>query len=124
GMVELDVVDHGDVGQVLQELRRLVEERAVVLVAFDHEIAPAPHAVTRPLLPEITSDAADEHGWIGAAVRQQPAGERRGRGLAMRAGEDDRPRAPEEVLADRLGQRTIPDLAIERLLELRIAARD
>ena len=41
GVVELDVVDHRDVGQVLQELRRLVEERAVVFVAFDDEVAPA-----------------------------------------------------------------------------------
>ena len=30
GVIELDVVDDGDVGQILQELRGLVEERAVV----------------------------------------------------------------------------------------------
>ncbi len=41
GVIELDVVDDGDVGQVLQELGRLVEERAVVLVAFDDEMPPA-----------------------------------------------------------------------------------
>ena len=35
GVVELDVVDHGHVGQVLQELGRLVEERTVVLVTLD-----------------------------------------------------------------------------------------
>ncbi len=46
-VVELDVVDDGDVRQVLQELRRLVEERAVVLVALDHEVAPLPHPVAR-----------------------------------------------------------------------------
>ena len=40
-MVELDVVDDGDVGQILQELRGLVEEGAVVFVAFDDELAAA-----------------------------------------------------------------------------------
>ena len=40
-VVELDVADDGDVGQVLQELRGLVEEGAVVLVALDHELAAA-----------------------------------------------------------------------------------
>ena len=47
GVVELDVVDDGDVGQVLEELRGLVEERAVVLVAFDHEVAPLPEPIAR-----------------------------------------------------------------------------
>ena len=32
--------------------------------------------------------------------------------------------APEEVIADRFGQRAIPDLAIEDLFELRVASRD
>ena len=41
-VVVLEVADDGDVRQVLQELRRLVEERAVVLVALDDESRPAP----------------------------------------------------------------------------------
>ena len=98
GVVVLDVVDDGDVGQVLQELRGLVEERAVVLVPFDHELAAAADAVAAA---EVVGDAADEHARIGAAVRQQPAGQRRRRRLAVRAGDDDRARAPEEVIADR-----------------------
>ena len=44
GVIELDVVDHGNIGQVLQKLGGLVEERAVVLVAFDHEVAALPRA--------------------------------------------------------------------------------
>ena len=42
----------------------------------------------------------------------------------MRAGDDDRSRAPEKVLADGFGQRAVPDLPVEHLLELRVAARD
>ena len=59
-----------------------------------------------------------------AAVRQQPAGQRRRRRLAVRAGDDDRARAPQKVLADRFGQRAVANLAIEHLFELGIAARD
>ena len=33
-------------------------------------------------------------------------------------------RAPEEVVADRFGQRAVADLAVEHLLELGVAARD
>src|SRR5262245_41870307 len=46
GMVVLDVADDRDVRQILEELRRLVEERAVVLVAFDDELTAASDAET------------------------------------------------------------------------------
>src|SRR5581483_4719306 len=97
--------DNGDVRQVLQELRGLVEERAVILVALDDEVAARsePEASV-----EIRRDAADEHAWIGASRGQQPSGERRRRGLAVRARDDDRPRPPEKMLADRFGQREVP----------------
>ena len=89
-VIELDVVDDGDVGQVLQELRGLVEEGAVVLVSLDHELAAAADAVAAL---EVLGDAADEHAGVRAAVRQEPPGQRRRRGLAMRPGDDDE-RAP------------------------------
>ena len=120
-MIELDVVDDGDVRQVFQELGGLVEEGAVVLVPFDHELAAAADAIAAL---EVLGDAADEHARIGAAVRQQPPGQRRRRRLAVRAGDDDRPRAPEEMVADRLGQRAVADLPVEHFLELGVAARD
>ena len=56
-------------------------------------------------------------------VSSQPVSDGRRR-LAVRAGDDDRPRAPQKVLADRFGQRAVPDLPIEHFLELGIAARD
>ena len=123
-VVELDVVDERDVGQILQELRGLVEEGAVVLVALDDELAPVAQPVARPLLTEVQGDAADEHRWIVLRVCEQPAGERGGRRLAVRPGDDNRARAPEELLAYRLRQRAMPDLATEHLLELRVASRD
>ena len=74
-MVELDVVDDGDVGQVLQELRGLVEERAVVFVAFDDEVASTAHPVARPVVAEVARDAADEHRRIRARRCQDPPGQ-------------------------------------------------
>ena len=49
GVIELDVIDDGDIGQILEELRRLVEERAVVFIAFDDEVAALADAVARSL---------------------------------------------------------------------------
>ena len=121
GVVVLEVADDGDVGQILQKLGGLVEERAVVFVALDHEIPAVPQAVAAV---EVERDAADQHARVAAAGGQQPARERRSRGLAMRAGDDDRSRAPQELLANHLGHRHEPDLAIEHFFELGIAPRD
>src|SRR5205085_1900349 len=123
-VIELDVVDDGNVGQVLEELRRLVEEGAVVLVALDHEIAAMAHAIAGSALAQVAGDAADEHARVEPAVRQQPAGERRGRRLAMSAGDDNRSGAPQEMFPDCFGQRAVADLAIGDLLQIRGAGRD
>ena len=123
-MIELDVVDDGDVGQVFEEFGGLVEERAVVLVPLDHEIAALTDPVARSVIAEVSRDAADEHAGIDTAMRQQPAGERRRRRLAMRAGNDDRARTPQEVFADRLGKRAVANLSIEHFFELGVPARD
>jgi len=72
GMVEFDVVDDRDVGQVLQELGRLVEVGAVVLIAFDDEVPALPHTVARSVFAEIQRHAADEHARVDAAVREHP----------------------------------------------------
>jgi hypothetical protein len=59
-----------------------------------------------------------------AAVGQHPAGQRRRRRFAVRAGDHDRACAPEKVLADGLGQRAVSNFSIEDLFELGVAARD
>ena len=101
-VIELDVVDDGDVGQVLQELRGLVEEGAVVLVALDDEVAALPDPVAGAVLAEIARDAADEHARIDAAVRQQPAGQRRRGRLAVRAGDARSTARPRESVRESL----------------------
>src|SRR5438128_883728 len=96
-MVELDIVDDRHVRQILQELGRLIEKRAVILVSLDDELASAAEAVARTAVAEVRRDAADEHARINAAMGQQPARNGAGGGLAVRAGNNNRSRAPEEM---------------------------
>jgi len=86
-MIELHVVDDGNVGEILEELRRLVEERAVVLVPFNHEVAAAAHPVARTVLTEVPGDPANQHARIDVTVRQQPSSQCRCRRLPMGAGD-------------------------------------
>jgi hypothetical protein len=124
GVIELDVVDDADVREVLEELRSLVEECAVVLIPFDDEVAAVAEPVARTACAQIPGDAADEDARIGAGVREDPS-RQRGRGrLAVRSCDDDGPRAPEKVIADGFGQRAVGDLSIQDFLELRITAGD
>ena len=55
---------------------------------------------------------------------QHPSRQRRRRRFSVRARDDDRLRAPQELLAYRFRQRTVSNLAVEDLLQLEIAAGD
>jgi hypothetical protein len=83
-----------------EKLGRLVEERAVVLVAFDEEIAALSDPIAGTMNAEVPGDSSDQHRRVQPSVGQQPARQRRGGRLAMRAGNHDRARVPEEVLAN------------------------
>src|SRR5690349_5149918 len=94
-MVELDVVDHRDVRQVVPHLRTLVEVCGVVLVRFDYEILRVREAEGRA---EVLRDAADQEGWVEARNLEHPRQDRcRGR-LAVRSRHRDRRAAPDELL--------------------------
>jgi 2-oxo-3-hexenedioate decarboxylase len=58
-VIELDVADHRNVRQILQELRGLVEVGAIVFVAFDHEGLALADPVAGAVSTEIARDAAD-----------------------------------------------------------------
>jgi hypothetical protein len=69
GMIELDVVHDQQLGQVVDELRALIEERAVVFVPLDHEM---PRVIEVRALPEILRDAADHVARVEPGDAQQP----------------------------------------------------
>src|SRR5205814_1822284 len=81
GMIEFEVIDNRDLGQVMNELAALVKEGGVVFVAFDDE----PIAVREPrALAEIVRDAANEIARVQAVMLEDPGQQRRGGGLAVR----------------------------------------
>ncbi len=124
GMIELDVPDDRDVGEILEELGGLVEERAVVLVTLDHEVAALSDSIARALLPEIERDATNQQRRIERTAREQPCRQRRRRGLAMRASDDNRARIPEKVIAHSFRERAVTDLPLQDALELGVASRN
>ena len=119
-VVELEVVDDGDLRQVVDELAALVEERGVVFVALDDE----PLAVGEPrALAEVVRDAADEEARIQPVVLEHPRQQRRRGGLAVRAGNDERAFAANEELLEQFRQRAIAQLVVEHEFRFRVAAR-
>ena len=69
GVVELDVVDDQRVRAVVQELRSLVEERGVVLIALDDELRPVAEL---EVLIEVERNAAHNHARIAPRRFEQP----------------------------------------------------
>ena len=77
GVVVLQVVDDEGARPVVHELRALVEERGVVLVGFDDEVAPPPEL---PRSAEAGRNAADQPTGLAARAFQDPRDEARHRG--------------------------------------------
>src|SRR4051812_7447545 len=68
-VIELEIVDDRDFGQVMNELAALVEKRGVIFVAFDDE----PFAVGEArALAEIVRNAPDEIARIQTVVFKNP----------------------------------------------------
>ena len=118
-VIELDVADEEVPRLVVQELRAAVEERRVVLVALEHEVRPGAPPIAAA---EVLHLAADEEARVAARVEQQPGRQRRGRRLAVRAGDDDGGLSRQQVLPHRLRQREDGQAPARRLGRLDVVA--
>src|SRR5688500_12920555 len=87
GVIELDIVDDDDFGQVVDELAALVEEGGVILIAFDDEELAV--GETSALL-ETIGDAADEVAGVFAVVFEDPGKKGSGCPFAMGSGHNER----------------------------------
>src|SRR5262249_21457362 len=89
---------------------------------FDDELFPAAEAVAA--VAEIGGDTTDQK--IGAAARglEDPCEHGGGGGLAMRAGNDNRSVARDEIFLEQLGHGAIRDGVGEDSLDFGIASRD
>ena len=110
------------VRMVVQEFRAAVEEGGFVLVAFDDEFFPAAEAVAA--FAEIRSDAADQEIRLASGDVKNPGEHGRGGGFAMRAGDDDRGVAGNEIFLEKLRHRAVGQFFVEDVLDFGIAARD
>ena len=119
GVVELDRGDDQRVGVVVEELRRLVEEGGVVLVALDHELGPGAVAEAAA---EVLGQPADQQRRIAPRLEQQRRHEARGGGLAVRAGDHHRVLAADRVLVERVGEGAVRDAAVDRRARLGVLA--
>src|SRR5712692_6709814 len=92
-VIELHRIEQHGLRSVMEELGTFVEERRVILIAFNDE----EFAFTQ-LIPtaEVATDTTHQHARLMTGLLQHP-GEERGRGrLAMRAGNNERAFAYEE----------------------------
>ena len=121
GVVEFDIVDDEDFGQIVEEFGPLGEEGAVVFVAFNDKMLALAEAVgaIRAL-----RQARDEEGGIEATGTEEVGGQRGSRGFAVRAGDDDRALAADKEIAQHFRQREIGDFGGECGFDLGITARN
>jgi hypothetical protein len=121
GVVELEIVDDDEFGQVVEELAPLVEKGRVVLVALQNPVGPLlPGAALR----QVMGQAADQVRGLASRVLEDPRQERRRGGLAVRSGHHQIVGLAQEIGLQRLGQREVIPLRFQRRLQLRIPALD
>ena len=123
GVVEFEVVQHQGARAVVHELGSLVEEGGVVFVGLDHErTAPrrVPDAGTGV---EVERNAGDEESGIETGGVENHREHRRGRGLAVRAGDRDHVPALEHLLGQPGGPRGVSQPVVEDVLHARVATR-
>src|SRR5205085_8980487 len=92
----------------------------VVLVALDDEVRTIGHAKARA---EVLHHAADKKTGAQSAHLQHPRRQTRRRRLAMRARDDERVPAADELFFYDLSLRAIEQLAIQDRFNLRVATR-
>ncbi len=120
-MIELKVIQDRRARAVMDELGALVAEGGVVLVGLDDEerriVEPRRNA-------ETLRHAADQEARIQAGLFQYPGQQRRRRRLAVGAGNAQHPATAQDVFGQPLRTGHVGQVAVEDLLEQRIAARN
>ena len=119
GVVVLEIVEHRGARPVVNELGALVEERRVVLVRLDDEVLAA--AEPRRDV-EVAGHAADQESRLEAGVLEDPREDARSRGLAVRAGDGERPAAREHVPRQPLRPGRVGNAALQQRFDQRVAA--
>ena len=118
GVVVLQVVEHGGTRPVVHELGTLVEESRVVFVGLDDEIGLAPQARRDR---EVARHATDQEARLAPGGLKDPGQQRRGGGLAVRAGHAHHPAPDQHLFGQPLRPRDVGQPGIQNGLHQRIA---
>ena len=122
GVVEFQRGQNQFVGVVVQKLRPAIEERSLILVAFDDEFFAAAQAVAA--FAEIRRHAANQKIRAPPGDMKNPREHGRGRGLAVGSGHHDRSVPRNEIFFEQLRHRAVRQFFVENIFDLRISARD
>ena len=122
GVIELEVIEHGDARPVMHELGTLVEEGRVVFIGLDHEGRPGV-ADTRGIA-QLRRHATDQIARREARAFENPGGHGRGGGLAVGAGDGDHRTAGQHLVTQPLRAGGIGQPTLEQRLDFGVAARD
>jgi len=105
----------------MQKLGSLVEERRIVLIAFQDEVLPLPQSEAAA---EIFRDAAYEKGRLLARGLKNPREHRSSRRLAVRAGHHDGLACPQKQIGQRFRQRAKKNALVQHVLQFHVASGD
>jgi hypothetical protein len=125
GMIELEVVQDRRSRGVVDELRSLVAESAIVFVGFNHKERRVLSSAGQPRRnAEVPRHAADQEAGTQAGMLENPRQHGGRRGLAVRPGDGQHPASFQDMLGQPLRPREIRQTAVEDLLEQRIGSRE
>ena len=119
GVVEFEVVDDANLGEVVSEFASFVEERRIVFIPLEND----PRAIGETgSTSEISGDAADQEAGIQASGFENPSHQGGGGGLTVSSGDDDRTFSADKVVLDELRKRPVGKLLLKDMLDFRIAS--
>src|SRR5579872_771620 len=119
GVIELDRSENDGIGEIMQELRSLVEECGVVFVALENEVVDIAEVKAGA---EILGDTADQKRRIESGGVEYPRKHGSRGGLAMRSRDDQDFFVSQEFVVQQLWQRAKWDSLIENMLQFDVAA--
>ena len=117
GVIEFQIIQHGDLRPVVDKFRTLVEKSRVVLICLDHEGAAGAQTGGDA---EILGYAADQESGLLSCGLKNPREHTRGSGFAVGAGAGQYRASGQYLLGQPLGTGGISESAVQHGFHLRV----
>src|SRR4051812_25485810 len=109
-VIEFKIIDNGKLGEVVDEFASFIEECRVVFVALNDEPFAAGEAGA---LAEVVWNPPNQVAGVQAVMLEDPGEQGGGRGLSVRAANDDRAFAANKKFLEQLGQRAVAQFVVQ-----------